>query len=99
MTYNAHGERTSIAHPLGNLDLYLYDDVNPDRFQQGNLLSETKLPDGRGGDQTHIQTRYTYEPLFNQVLTTVYRRGNDPTYIPQNGGVQSTGRYTTTYTY
>ncbi len=79
---------------------YVYDSSNPDRFQQGNLLSVTQIPDAaRGGDQSAITTTYTYEPIYNQVHTMTEPRGNDPTYVPQNGGTQSAARYTTTYTY
>jgi RHS repeat-associated protein len=86
--------------PLGNTVRYAYDSSNPSRFQQGNLLSVTETPDSaRGGDQSATTTSYTYEPIYNQVHTMTEPRGNDPTYVPQNGGAQSAARYTTTYTY
>jgi RHS repeat-associated protein len=95
MTYNAHGEQISWARPLGNRAVSVYDEGNPDRFQQGNRLSFTRLPDAaRGGGQAQIQTTYSYEPLFNQLLSGTGPRGNDATYVPQNGGVQSAARYT-----
>ena len=60
----------------------------------------TETPDAaRGGDQSAITTTYTYEPIYNQVHTMTEPRGNDPSYVPQNGGAQSAARYTTTYTY
>src|SRR5262249_35218173 len=52
-----------------------------------------------GGDQSLITTTYTYEPIYNQVRTMTEARGNDPSYVPQNGGANSPGRYTTVYTY
>jgi RHS repeat-associated protein len=85
--------------PAGNSFTYTYDTSNPDRFQQGNLLSVTETPDARGGDQTAITTTYTYEPIYNQIHTMTEARGNDPSYVPQNGGATSAARYTTTYTY
>jgi RHS repeat-associated protein len=88
--------------PQGNTVTYTYDNSNPHRIEQGNLLSVTQTPDARGGDQSAahpITTTYTYEPIYNQVHTMTEPRGNDPTYVPQNGGVQSAARYTTTYTY
>ncbi len=89
-----------ITRPLGNSIQYVYDSGNPDRFQQGNLLETIQTPDAaRGGDQSVIITTYTYEPIFNQIHTMTEARGNDPSYVPQNGGANSAARYTTTYTY
>ena len=86
--------------PEGNTYTYTYDSSNPSRFQQGDMLSMTETPDAaRGGDQSSITTTYTYEPIYNQVHTMTEPRGNDPSYVPQNGGAQSAARYTTTYTY
>src|SRR4051812_12801957 len=33
------------------------------------------------------------------MLTMTEPRGNDPGYVPQNGGANTPGRYTTVYTY
>jgi RHS repeat-associated protein len=99
MQYNADGRMTEITFPHGNTVQYTYDEGNPDRFQQGNLLQETRMPDARGGDQSFITTTYTYEPSYNHIQTMTEPRGNDPSYVPQNGGMQSAARYTTTYTY
>jgi RHS repeat-associated protein len=89
-----------VTMPQGNTTQYTYDTGNPDRFQQGNLLQVTQTPDAaRGGDQSAITTTFTYEPIYNQVHTMTEPRGNDPTYVPQNGGAQSAARYTATYTY
>lgn len=98
--YNAEGEIARVRHPEGNSIEYTYDHANPDRFQQGNLLRATRWPDAtRGGDQTRIDTTYTYEPLFNQVRTATDPRGHDPTYRPPQGGVRSPERYTTSTTF
>jgi len=96
--YNKEGEMTRMIKPEGNTVEYVYDSLNPDRFQQGNILGETRLPDPkRGGDQAFIRISRTYEPMFNQVRTETEARGNDSTYVPQNGGANSPGRYTTVY--
>jgi YD repeat-containing protein len=100
MSYNADGEVITTVLSLGNQVVATYDDGNPDRFQQGNLLSLTRIPDAaRGGAQSQIQTTWTYEPLFNRVRTVTTPRGNDPSFVPPNGGVASAQRYTTTCTY
>jgi RHS repeat-associated protein len=99
-SYDTNYRMTQQTLPAGNTFTYSYDSANPSRFQQGDLLSVTETPDAtRGGDQSAITTTYTYEPIYNQVHTMTEPRGNDPTYIPQNGGAQSAARYTTTYTY
>jgi RHS repeat-associated protein len=86
--------------PEGNTVQNVYDSSNPDRFQQGNLLETIQTPDAaRGGDQAQIVSTFTYEPIYNQVHTMTEPRGNDPSYVPQNGGSNSPARYTTVYTY
>ncbi len=99
-SYDTNYRMTQETLPEGNTYTYTYDSSNPSRFQQGDLLSMTETPDAaRGGDQSAITTTYTYEPIYNQVHTMTEPRGNDPRYVPQNGGAQSAARYTTTYTY
>ncbi|HKQ04702.1 MAG TPA: RHS repeat-associated core domain-containing protein [Blastocatellia bacterium] len=96
--YNQDGEMTRMVRPEGNAVENVYDEHNPLRFGQGNLLSRTTRPDSkRGGDQAFIQTTRTYEPVYNRLRTETEPRGNDPAYAPQNGGTQSAQRYTTTY--
>lgn len=94
--FNADSEKLVTIHPEGNRIEYDYDDENPDRFQQGNLLSVTRVPGPRGGDQDRITISYTYEPIYNRRRSVTGPRGNDPTFQPQNGGSTSPGRYTTT---
>ena len=68
--------------------------------RRGTSCRVTETPDAaRGGDQSAITTTYTYEPIYQHVHTMTEPRGNDPSYVPQNGGAQSAARYTTTYTY
>ncbi|MBI1742219.1 hypothetical protein HYR54_04035 [Candidatus Acetothermia bacterium] len=98
--YNKDGQVIKVLEPEGNSIEYVYDDKNPDRLQQGNLLSVTRRPDPkRGGDQQFIKTTYTYEPLYNQMRTVTDARGIDSNYVPQNGGANSPARYTTVYTF
>ena len=98
-TYNGDYELTQATMPLTNSITNVYSS-NPDRLEQGNLLSTTQTPDAvRGGDQTQLQTTYTYEPLFNHVRSVTDPRGNDSSYLPPNGGSWSQARYTTVYTY
>jgi YD repeat-containing protein len=97
--FNPDGEMTRRINPEGGSVENTYDTANPDRFQRGNLLQVRRLPGPRGGDQTNRVTTYTYEPLFNQVRTITEPRGNDPSYVPPNGGANTPGRYTTTNTF
>ena len=97
--YNQDGQRLKVIYPEGNSVDRVFDDTNPDRWQQGNLRRIVQTPDaGRGGDQETITTTFTYEPVYNQVHTLIEERGNDPGYEPQNGGVNSPERYTRTFT-
>ena len=97
--YNADSELVQIAFPQGNVVALTYDTGNPDRLQQGNLLSMTAIADAdRGGDQETITTTYTFEPIYNRVRTMTEARGNDPGYFRQNSGANSPARHTTTYT-
>jgi RHS repeat-associated protein len=94
--YTKDGELTRTIYPEGNSVEYMFDDRNPDRFQQGNLLAQIRRPDPeRGGDQEAITTSFTYEPIYNRIRTVTEARGHDPGYSPPNGGPNSPGRYTT----
>jgi RHS repeat-associated protein len=96
--YNVDDELTNLTMPEGNTHEYVFDTENPDRLQQGNLLSHTFRPDHRrGGDQKFVTTKYTYDPIYSQRKTIIAARGNDPEYVPQNGGLNSPKRYETRY--
>jgi YD repeat-containing protein len=98
--YDTEVRLTRIVLPEGNSFEYDYDAANPERLQQGNLIEVREIPDaGRGGDQSLLTTTYTYEPIYNLRRTVTDPRGNDPTYVPQNGGAQSAARYTTTFAF
>ncbi|MBI4470144.1 MAG: hypothetical protein HY650_12565, partial [Acidobacteria bacterium] len=94
--YNPDGEMTRMIHPEGNSVEYVYDAGNRLRFQRGNLMAEIRQADAkRGGDQPSLRTSYTYEPIYNQQRTVTDPRGNDPSYVPPNGGANRPERYRT----
>ncbi len=98
--YNPEGELLRQINPEGNAIEYAYDQNNPDRFQQGNLVAVMRRPDARrGGDQEAIETRHAFEPIYNKVRSITEPRGTDANYEPQNGGAHSAARYTTVYTF
>ncbi len=98
--YNRDGEMLRMIKPEGNSIEISYDTANTARFQQGNILRDTYIPDKkRGGDQEKIITSYKYEPIYNQPLTKTEARGNDPDFVPQNNGTANAERYTTSYTF
>ncbi len=96
--YNRDGQRVAATNAEGNRIAGVYNLASADRLQQGNWLAQVRMADStRGGDQAAITTTRTYEPIYNQVRTVTEPRGNDPSYMPQNGGVWSAARYTTIY--
>ena len=97
--WNSDYQLLQTVFPLGNVVETVFDVANPDRFQQGNMLGVTQVADSRGGDQNTITTSATWEPIYNQVRTSTEARGNDPAYVPPNGGVNSPDRYSTTFTF
>jgi YD repeat-containing protein len=98
--YNDDGELVKIVYPEGDSLEFDYDDSNLDRLQQGNVQVETRRADtDRGGDQAFLTTATIFEPLYGMPKTETEPRGNDPTFVPQNGGATSSARYTTRYTY
>ena len=107
-TYNADGQRLSTLSPEGNRIEMTYDNPGLDRFREGNVLELRHIADtvasggrgdGRGAEIPDIVVTYTYDPVYNAAISTVEPRGNDATYVPQNGGAQSAARYTTSWTY
>ena len=52
--------------------------ANPDLFQKGNVLQVIRTPGARGAaaGQERIETRYEYEPLFNQPIRITDPRGH-----------------------
>jgi YD repeat-containing protein len=106
--YNTDGEITRTILPMGNEIRATYDSPGADRYRAGNLIEERLVADpvatgGRGdgyGAELNDRVRtFTYDPVFNQLASTVDPRGNDPSYLPQNGGAQSAARYRTSWTF
>ena len=63
--FNKDKERLLVKLPEGNEVTYLLDSQNPDRFQQGNIISTVRTPGPRGGDQTEISMDFT---LITRIL-------------------------------
>ena len=92
-SFNDHALVTQVE-TLSSHVLFTYDELSPDRFQQGNMLRSEQLPVPDDGSAP-IEHTYAYEPFLNQVRAAVDPRGNDATYSPPNGGTTSVGRYLT----
>ena len=108
LSYNVDGEILQILYPAGNKALFTYQPPGVDRFQDGNLLemrlqADTIASGGRGnGHGAEANDRvwtFTYEPLFQSLVSATDPRGNDSSYLPPNGGTWSAARYTRTCSY
>jgi RHS repeat-associated protein len=98
--YDDDGLLLLTRRPLGGEVHKVYDKSNPDRNGQANLRQETRVPDARGdsrGGSTALTKTYVYEPVFNQVCKITDERGNDSSYLPQNGQPWSADRYSTRF--
>ncbi len=103
-SYDADGELTQVTYPVGNQILLTYDKPGLDRYREGNLLQVRRVADpgrgdGHGGSAADRVWTYTYEPVFNRLAIATDPRGNDPGFIPPNGGTTSPGRFSTSLTY
>jgi YD repeat-containing protein len=107
-TYDAEGNRLSVRQPEGNRVEMVYDSASPNRGSQGNVLEMRVVADqpltggrgnGHGGPAGDIVATWTYEPLYNRRLSYTEPRGNNPAYVPQNGGTATAARYTTSWDY
>jgi YD repeat-containing protein len=107
-SYDSDGELILVLRPQGDRSMFAYDKPGADRYREGNLLARTDVADslalggrgdGHGGESNNRVWSFTYEPLFNQVASFTEPRGNDPAYVPQNGGPNTSGRYTTFRTF
>ncbi|MGH2651465.1 MAG: RHS repeat domain-containing protein, partial [Actinomycetota bacterium] len=110
ITQYAHdldGNLLGVLRPDGNALSITYDSLGQ-RHEQGNPIEIRWIADpvasggrgdGRGAEAADRVVSITYEPLFNQVASITEERGNDPLYVPQNGGFWYPERYTTTITY
>ncbi len=109
-SYDGEGNRLTTVLPEGNQIQYTYDSLSPNRGSHGNLTQLRLIADdggtggggrgdGHGGTLADRVWSSTYEPMFNKVLCSIDPRGNDSSYVPQNGGAQSAARYTSCRSY
>jgi YD repeat-containing protein len=102
--WDAEGRLTRLDWPSGASVEFTWDYAAPDRFRQGNLVRLQLAPDdargdGHGGPAEPLVTTFDYEPIFNRVASITGPKGNDPLYVPPNGGAWSAERYTSRLTY
>ena len=99
--YNRDKELVLQTLPEGNVEHRVFDDKNPDRFQQGNRIAWRLVPDAkRGGDQLELAIETIYEPIYQQPAAVVSSRGLDPTFVPPVSAPTHRSqreRYTTRY--
>jgi RHS repeat-associated protein len=102
-TYSSEGLLTSRANARGNAVTYAYDSTNLARRSQGNLLEVREKANGIGGGGVDLVTRFTYEPLYNQMRTRTDPRAFPAGSVPVNASGRldlanpSVARYTTTH--
>jgi YD repeat-containing protein len=108
LSYDSDGELILVMRPQGDQTQFVYDKPGADRYREGDVLLARGIADGHaaggrgdghGGESNDRVSTFTYEPLFNGPLTATEPRGNDPTYVPQNGGQNTPGRYTRSWIY
>lgn len=99
--YNDDKRLLSAILPEGNTKDHIFDEINSDRFQQGNEIRTVRTADpARGGDQKALFTEVTYEPIYQQPAAVTDSRGLDPGFvppIPDPRGRSQRERYTTRY--
>lgn len=82
--YNDDSLLTRVIWPNLNEELFNYDQFNPSRLSQGNLLQSTSLPSVLGGDQSSIVELFEYDPNVNHGTNMVTRyvdpRGNETSF-------------------
>ncbi|MBI1374571.1 MAG: hypothetical protein GC159_17780 [Phycisphaera sp.] len=106
--YNTHSQPLLVVMPEGDSVEYEYEDGNVAGIGEyakriGLLIRETHKPGNPIGipsrpgssGQTELTRRYFYDPIYNQQVAVIERRGNPidapSTYFqPQNGGTTPT---------
>jgi YD repeat-containing protein len=108
LSYDSDGALILVLRPQGDKSQFVYDKPGADRYREGNVLVARHIADGHsaggrgdghGGESNDQVSTFTYEPLFNQPAIATEPRGNDPSFVPQNGGANTAGRYTRVWTY
>ncbi len=104
--YNADGEVVRADWPGGASTLLTYDSSGADPFRHGNLLELRLVADPARGDGSGTGTAaddvvwtFAYEPVHNELYAETGPAGNNPLYVPENGGAWSPERYTTRFAY
>lgn len=95
--YDDDGQLVRRVFPEGNETRYAYDTTGP-RRSRSNLIEQRRVADADRGGGVDLVTTFTFEPLFNQILTVTEPRGNDATFTPPFGS-QSASRYTKRFFY
>lgn len=92
--FDADSNLVRITYPAGNSEEFDYDTTSAARYARGNLLERRQIADATRGGGSPLVTRFSYEPLYNQVATISDAREFTPGYAASIGTVTS-GRYTT----
>ncbi|MCW8138833.1 MAG: RHS repeat-associated core domain-containing protein, partial [Planctomycetota bacterium] len=98
--FNRDHQIVRTVLPSGDEVHYTYGSGS--RAAERNVIAVRRVAaargDGRGGPAEDLVTTFTYEPLFNRVLTVTDPRGNSATYTPPLG-TNDPGRYTRRFFY
>ena len=101
--YAVEGLLTVITRPRGNRVLYAWDELNPQRRSQGNLLEWRRQAGGvEASGPPDLVTRWTFDPVWNQRRTQTDPRAFPLGIVPLdpfghlNLQNPSVARYTTT---
>ncbi|MES2153919.1 MAG: DUF4951 domain-containing protein [bacterium] len=91
---NANLEIILIQNPDKTGQKFVFEPSPTTPTARGNLRESHELSAGAA-----LVTTFTYENTFQGLKTMTAPEGNDPTFVPPNGGANFPGRYTTTYVY
>lgn len=68
-------ETTDALYPVGRKTVYVYDEQNLDRYQQGNLVRLEHHPDPRDFDATLRFVDHVYDPITNRIARSTDHLG------------------------
>ncbi len=95
--FDEDGQLIRRVFPEGNEVRYLHASNGP-RRSRANVIEIRQIADPTRGGGPDLVTTFTYEPLYNQILTMTDPRGNAPSFKPSLGS-QSAARYTKRFFY
>jgi RHS repeat-associated protein len=78
----SEGLLSFVTHPRGNSVVYSYDEGNPRRQRQGDLLEVRLAANGIGGGGTDLVQRLTHEPVNGRVHTDTDARAFPTGTVP-----------------